>query len=68
MAKEGDALFKEGAFRRLNLEAYIVKAGENNVQSLQKLLFGHRWFRKTRCIRRQKVAGAFDNRNGMRLK
>jgi len=42
VAEEGDALFKEGALRRLNFKAYTVKAGENSVQSFQKLLLGRR--------------------------
>ena len=42
MAKEGDALFKKGALRRLNLQTHTMKAGENSVEAFQKFLFGRR--------------------------
>jgi len=42
VAQEGDALFKDGAFRRLNLKTYTMEAGENNVEALQKFLLGRR--------------------------
>jgi len=42
VAKEGDALFKERAHRRLNLQTHTVKAGENSVEAFQKFLLGRR--------------------------
>ena len=42
MAKEGDALFKEGALRRLNFQAHTMKAGENSVEAFQKFLLRRR--------------------------
>jgi len=42
VAQEGDTLFKEGAFRRLNLKTYTMEAGEDNVEAFQKFLLGRR--------------------------
>ena len=42
MTKEGDALFKEGAFRRLNLKAHTMEAGEDSVEAFQEFLLGRR--------------------------
>ena len=41
VAKEGDALFKKGALRRLNFKAHTMKAGENSV-AFQKFLLRRR--------------------------
>jgi len=45
VAKERDALFKEGALRRLNLKAHTMKAGKNSVEAYECM-----WIHRTSTI------------------